>query len=41
MHTGDVDLPERAHDGSSRVGGFTPDSGLGRGGGGEGERGEQ
>ena len=41
MHTGDVDLPERAHDGSFRVGGFTPESGLRRVGGGEGERGKQ
>ena len=41
MHTGDVDLPERAHDGSFRVGGFTPESGLRRVGGGKGERGEQ
>ena len=41
MRTGDVDLPECAHDGSSRVGGLTPESGLHQVGGSEGEWGEQ
>jgi len=41
VRTGDVDLPERAHDGSSRIDGLTPESGLHRVGGVEGERGQQ